>query len=127
MQFLLQEVAFNGSEEDCQKLSEAVKKSEKKVEISADQLYKYVRGASMQHENVDILLKRLKNLRSMDVKIPEPMMGSDIIPKVWNPNDQPIVAVNRILQALPNFSQGYVCNAMLLHLLNNETAEHFNA
>ena len=80
----------------------------------------------MQHENVDILLKCLKNLRSMDVKIPEPMMGSDIIPKVWNPSDQPIVAVNRIEQALPNFSRSYISNGMLLHLLNSETAQNFD-
>ena len=126
IQFLLQEAAFNWAEEDCQKLSEALEKTEKKVEISADILYKYVRGSAMQHENVDTLLKFLRNLRSMNVKIPEPMMGSDIIPKVWNTNQQPIVAVNRILQALPNFSQSYICNGMLLHLLNSETAEKFN-
>ena len=128
-QFLIQEAAYNWSEERCVQLAEFLDRENNNVQFNKDVFYKFMRlGSSKENHKQDanIMLNFLKNLHILKVKIPEQIIASDVIPSMYDPEEQPSKIVRKICTAVPNFKLGYISNAMLVYLLNAETNDHFN-
>ena len=125
-QYLVEEAAYNWPEEKCLKLKEILANSDKKLSINDDLLYKFLRSYIKHENDMDRVLIALKNLRSMGVKIPEPLLASDIIPAMHKSDILPRDLILKIQKALPNFSFDYISNAMIIFLLNSENPENLS-
>ena len=125
-QYLVEEAAYNWSEEKCLKLKEILANSEKKLEINDDLIYKFLRSYIKHENDMDRILVALKNMREMGVKIPEPLLANDVIPAMYMPGMLPTEIIRKIQKSLPNFSFDYIANAMTIHLLNSSSRSNEN-
>ena len=126
-QYLVEEAAYNWSEEKCLKLKEILANSDQKLKINDDLLYKFLRGYIKNENDMDRILICLKNMKEMGVKIPEPLLANDVIPAMYKPGMLPAELVQKINQTLPNFSFDYLANAVTIFLLNSKSSENFEA